>query len=237
MDQFPIAALTPSSWRWDIAGAVLSGGQPVSGPPQTADAACGGWWIFEMDVTLFDVAQHKVWRAIFGKLKTANSKIAVPVLDAGQPWPSGVSGDAGARFSDDTTFSDGSLFGSDSIDATLAANAYAPAYPSPAAPPTQAQITLTTGKPLEGGEYFSVTGTSGDPRLHLVTRVLAVAGDVYTVEVTPPFREDYASGTRCEFDSPLCAMKLDIGSIGNILPALSPGFVGKASVRFVETFS
>lgn len=237
MDFFPVSLFPPSAFHWDVAGTPQTGGTPVSGPPQTADASCGGWWVCDFDVARLEgVEQFKTWRAMMGRLRVAAGRIVVPVIDICQPWPDGVFTlpDTG-RFAAISTYSEAGLFAADAINATLAADAFAPAWPTPAAAPTVTQIEMNAGAPLTGGEYFSATGDDGLPHLHWIAEVTAIVGNVYTVTITPPFRQDFATGKRLEFDTPCCAVKLDPASIGNVLPRVGSGFVASPSVRFIET--
>ncbi|MDR3512622.1 MAG: hypothetical protein P4L73_13385 [Caulobacteraceae bacterium] len=236
MDRFPIYLFPPSEHRWYVAGAPLIGGQPIAGPPQSADVAAGGWWVCEWSAAILRTRdQHAAWRAFLATLNSGVNAIEVPALDILQPWPGGVV-PLPEPHSDGAPFADDSLYATEPIVASLAAAAYMPAWPAPATAPTQAQIAITSGNALRGGEYFSVTGPSGMVRMHMVCRVLSTSGDVSTVSLIPPFREDMTSGTAVDFNEPRCTMKGDVASIADAWPKIQPPFVGRPSIKFVEAF-
>jgi hypothetical protein len=233
--RFPLALFPPADHLWFPAGSALSGGTPISGAPQTADASAGGWWVCEYQVAkLRTLQQIGTYRAILGRLNSGVGLIELPVLDGLQPWPNGVR-PALTRFSDLTDFSDGSEFLGSPIVAALAADAYMPAWPAPPVAPTQAQILLTTSAPLMGVEYFSIIGPSGNVRLHLITEVVAVAGDVTTVNFLPPLREDMAAGTPIDFNDPRCTMKVDIASVQGAWPRMEVPFTARPKIVFAES--
>jgi hypothetical protein len=232
---FPLVLFAPSEWTWRIVGAPLIGGQPISGPPQTAEVTGGGYWMAEWTPALLSPSRGlAAWRAIVAELSSGVSLLEVPVLDALQPWPAGVAASL-VPFSDGSTFDDLSEFFSDAIDATLFADAYMPASPAPPAPPTQAQIEFTAGGALMGGEYFTVVGPSGFAKLHMVTRILSTAGNVATVCVRPPFREDMAAGTLVDFNRPRCVMKADLSSVEKAWPRMRSAMVSEAAITFMES--
>lgn len=234
---FPLCMFVPSEWRWFPAGSALSGGTPISGPGQSADAAAGGSHVCEWQIgQLRTIQQIKTYRAILSRLNSGVVLIEVPVLDAGQPWPNGVR-PSRTQFSDGVDFSDGSEFVSNPIEASLAADAFMPAWPAPPVAPTQAQISITTqGVVLTGGEYFSIIGPSGSKRLHLVNEIVGdgPSGNVWTVNFTPPFRENMDAGTVVDFNAPACTMKVDVGTVRDAWPTMQVPFTARPKIVFVE---
>jgi hypothetical protein len=234
MIRFPLRLFPPSGHRWLPAGSALAGGTPISGPPQTADASAGGWWICEYQVAkLRTLQQIGTYRAILARLNSGVGLIELPVLDALQPWPDGPPGLE--PFSDGSEFSDGGEFVSDPISAELAADGYMTSWPASPEPPTQAQISIATGAPLQGVEYFSIIGPSGNVRLHLINQVLSVEGGVSTVSFIPPFREDMAAGTLVDFNKPRCTMKVDIASVRDAWPTMEVPFTARPKIVFTES--
>lgn len=214
--RFPLALFPPSQHQPRLAGTALSGGQPINGAPQTADVSTGGWWVYDYDVGLLrTLAQHGAWRAMVAELQSGVQLIEMPVLDALKPWPPGFPGDP--------------------IDAALAADVYMPASPAPPTSPVVARIAITVGGALQGGEYFTVIGPSGAPRLHMVTAITDVTGGVSTVRVKPPFREDMPSGTVVDFNAPRFVAKMDIAGGKEAWPSLTPPFLAKPKISFVES--
>lgn len=228
MQRFPMALFAPSEWSWRIAGAAIEGGQPITGPPQTAEVSGGGYWIAEWTPALLSATRAlRIWRALVADLTSGVVQIEVPVLD----MPAG----ALVPFADGSTFGDGTELVSGSIEASLASAVYMPAYPAPPASPNVAQIAIASGQALGGGEYFAIVGPSGFAKLHMVTQVNAVDGDVSTVTVRPPFREDMPAGTTVDFDLPRCVMKADISQIEKAWPRMRGALIADAAITFLES--
>lgn len=240
MDLWPVEGLPPTTWQWSIEGSYASGGQPMTGPPQDSDASCGGWWRASLDLSLMGAEDVRALRAALVAALSSSPMFVVPCLDGLNPFPApwGRFGAPAPRVPSrclPTTFSSAALTDNVLIKASLAAAAYMPAYPAPAAPPTQAQIQMTAGRALRGGEYFTLIGTSGEPRMHQIGRILSAASGVFTVSFLPPLRENYAEGTQVLFDKPACTMKLDKSSLRDAWPKLSAGMTSKVTIAFAET--
>jgi hypothetical protein len=245
-DRFPLSLFAPSEHQPYLMGVAQSGGIPVTGPPQTADSSTGGWWVYELKVArLYTRDQFAAWRSFLGALQSGVRLVEVPVLDILQPWPGRGSGaEPGGELtvrpvphSDTMPFGDTAPYeASDIITASLAADAYAPAWPAPAVPPTQAQLNITEGAPLRGGEFFSLIGASGQVYLHMVTRILSVVGTVATVSFVPPLRENFSAGAPVDFETPRFLAKADVASIKDAWPRMVPPFVAMPSIRFLEAF-
>jgi hypothetical protein len=252
-DVFPLSLFAPSEHQPYLQGVAQMGGTPVSGPPQTADLSTGGWWVYEVVVgRLRSRDDFAAWRAFLAMLNSGVSVVEVPVLDIlkpfigrtgggiGAPPPSVVSSLPGVPHSDLSPFSDRALYDSTAggaIQASFAADAYAPAWPAPAVPPTQAQINITAGSPLRGGEYFSVVGPTGAVRMHMIGRVLSIVGTVSTVAFVPPLRENIPAGTPVDFNNPRFLGKADVASIKDAWPRMTPPFQAAPSIKFLESFS
>ncbi len=234
---FPLDLLPAARFRWRIAGATLSGGQPISGAPQSGEASAGGWWVLDLEMgNLYEPDQIRTWRALLVTLMTGKTPIAMQVFDTLQPFQDGFNPWADVPFSDGAAFSDGALFVGDPLDVQLAAAAYMPAWPAPPEPPTQADFQLNVCGPFRGGEYFSLVGASGNPRAHLIGSVELV-GAATRVTFKPPLREDYAAGTQVAVTRPFCLVKYDITQPAeNAWLMMEPPFKGKPSIRFVEAF-
>lgn len=246
-DRFPLALFPPSEHQPYLMGASQSGGTPVAGPPQTADMSTGGYWCYEFVVgRLRSRDEFAAWRAFLARLNSGVALLEVPVLDILQPWPGRAVGGIGTPsysphrvpHSDQTPFSDTSLYGRGTpISATSAAAGYAPAWPAPPTPPTQLAINIAAGGGLRGGEYFTVIGPSGEPRMHMIGRIISTAGTVSTVSFVPPLREDIPAGTPIDFNTPRFLGKADIGSIKDAWPRMVPPFQSAPRIRFLESFS
>lgn len=244
--RFPVRLFAPSEWKPPyIVGAALSGGQPVSGAAQTADASAGGLWYCDHQVGILrTLDQILAWRAIVARLTSGMVLFDVPFVEGCQPWPGGVR-PARTPFSDMAPFSDGSEFVSAPIVAELGAAAYMMASPAPPAPPTQATLLLSACAALRGGEYFSIASPTLDTiYLHLITSIVsrtsdaeATAGAPVTAVVTisPPFREDIPAGTAVDFNEPRFTAKANIASIADAWPTMSPPFTARPKISFIES--
>jgi hypothetical protein len=236
MLRFPLKLFPPATHKPYIPNAAISGGTPIVGPPQTADLSTGGVWVYELDLaTVRSRAQIAVLLALVAELASGVTLIEVPVLDILQPWP-GSARRSRVPFGDGSTFGDTGEFESETIAAVLAADVYMPASPAPPAAPTQAQITVTIGGALLGGEKFSLTGPSGNVRMHMITSISADDGaGNYTVTVKPPFREDTPAGTLLDFNDPRFTAKLDPAAANDAWPAFRVPYLGDAKLRFIES--
>ena len=70
--------------------------------------------------------------------------------------------------------------------------------------------------------------------MHQIDSILDVAGDVYTVCFTPPFRSDMPAGWSVDFNRPRCTMKADLGSLKNAWPQMEVPFTARPSITFAE---
>lgn len=234
-DRFPNWLFGPSEHQPYLVGGALSGGQPISGPPQTADMATGGTWAYEWPVAR--LAGHdavRAYRAVLATMATGVGVMDIPVVDVLQPWP-GAGRPARVPHSDKTPFDDGGLYAAEPIIAQLAANAFMPAWPAPPVPPTQAKILTLSGAQLRGGEYFTLLGASGWAYMHMIGRILNVVGPVTTVSFVPPLREDFPAGSPVDFNDPRFTGKLDLSSIKDAWPRYSATFISTPTLRFLET--
>lgn len=214
--RFPLALFPPGEHQPWLDGTSLSGGQPINGAPQTADMSTGGWWRYDLDIGLLRThAQHGAWRAMVGLLNSGVRLIEVPVLDALKPYPPG--------------------FPRSPIEAALAVDVTMPGWPAPPFPPTQGQIRIAVGAALQGGEYFTVIGPSGDSRMHMVVQITDVTDGVSTVTVVPPFREDMAAGTDVDFNDPRFLAKIDLPSRKDAWPRMTVPFLAKPKISFIES--
>lgn len=227
-DSISLNLLRTRRLRWRIAGSPLNGPTPISGPPQRGRIDGGGWWVAELDgVPLNRAAQLRVWRALMVTWDTFAESVIVPVYD--QPiiprpgeWVAGL---PLAPHSDDTPFSDGTYYDSPTIDAQLVGGIARRA--------TSCQIQVTTGGPLLGGEYFTLVGETGFPRLHLIGRLTDEGEGLYTVQFGPPTREAYDDATPVDFDRPRLVMDFDDAN-EDAWPWIEPPFKGRPSPRFLE---
>jgi hypothetical protein len=224
-DMFPLTRL-----RWRPVGVAVTGGQPISGPPDTAETSGGGWWRCDMTIKRLSTPREiRQWRAFLGRLGNGTTPIIMPVVDICQPWPNGYTGALpGVPHSDGAPFSDGSLYQTRSIAYELVDDVPLRAQ--------QLRLRRKTGGILMGGEYLTISGPLYGPRLCCISQVVAVAGDVFTVDVSgfPLPREDYAAGTDADLETPRCMMKADVESLADAWMEIERPFRGQPRISFVE---
>ncbi|HEY1630794.1 MAG TPA: hypothetical protein VGF56_05730 [Rhizomicrobium sp.] len=216
--------------QWALAGTVVTGGQPISGPPPAPDISGGGWWTAQCDIKLLtSTAEIRMWRALAVRLGSGAVPIVVPVIDVAQPWPAGFTGAALVPHSDGSPFSDGSLYETGIISYAVTGDASLRA--------TSMQVTRSMGSAIKGGEFFTLTGPTYGDRLYLIGAVTDVDGDLFSISFLPPLREDYADGTFADFQKPRCTMKLSASALSSIWPKIERPYRGQPSITFEETFS
>ncbi len=215
---FPVALLKARSFRLDIVGAVISGGVTQSGQQQVVNATGGGLWSLQMEFNRFTrPEQLDGWRRIqYGSLGGV-VEVNVSVCDLRQA-PYGV------PHSDMTPFSDGTLYFSPDIVATLEANAALRA--------TTARINVASGREPLG--YFSLAYGDGRHELHFILSAVA-NGDDWDVTFVPPLRAAHTAGEAITFGHPLCTMRL--AQQDSMSMATEMGRFGTGQAAFIEALA
>lgn len=217
-------------WKWELAGTTVGGGRTLTGAMPLARIDGGGLWMCEMgDVQVSSANQVRAWRALAARLDGGATPVVMECRDTRfAPWPlvGGVQLTSNETTNDDNSpLDDDTPYEGDVIEATLV-NAVALRA-------TTATIRFSAGGPLVGGEYFSIQHDTFSHRIYRVASVV-VSGTDNTVKFRPPLREAVTAGTRVEFDTPKCVMKLATPDAMDL--ALELRFHGKANVRLVEEF-
>jgi hypothetical protein len=169
------------------------------------------------------------WTAFLGRLENGSAQIAVPHLGVGNPWPAGYVGPLpGVTHSDGTSFSDGSLYRTKSIAYEL--------VDAVASRAREMRLRRIYGGNLMGGEFFTLEGGEFGPRLHYISQVKEISGDVFTVRIgNPPLRQGYAAGTFADFESPRCLMKANVESLADAWMEIERPYRGTPRIIFEET--
>lgn len=216
LDTWPLAQLWPSSAYWRLSGA-------ASGPASRPNAVQGGGvWLCDMTVPLETVADIKLARALLYGLDGGVVPIIVPFYaEAEAPYPLGEPL-PDVPHSDDAPFSDGTLYGSGGINASLAAPVALRA--------TQVTLNLTAIAALQGSEHFSVTHPQFGPRMYSAIRV----GEGGLITIRPPWREASDTGTDTDFNTPACVMRLT--NVDDAMSAVTPPYRSALSLSFREVF-
>lgn len=221
---FPYSLFPVRTSRLDLLGVVIRGGQSQLGQQQVVNATGGGLWALQMEFNKLRRAdQIRAWRALQygqqGGVRSVNITLC-EIRHAPRPsdWTPG-----GVPHSDDTPFSDTSLYASSLPVATLVLDA----------PLRATGITLAFQGDAEpiGGELFSLRYGDGRFELHAITEVLAV-GDNYFVTFEPPLRAAHIAGEEVEFGHPTGTFSLAQQDGMGI--TLELGRSAEASATFIE---
>jgi hypothetical protein len=212
---------------WALAAGTASGGRTISGAEPKARLDGGGVWIAGMgDVQVSSADQVRCWEALSAVLDGGATPVVMTCRrERFTPWPGSVTDPYEATHSDDAPFSDGSVYVSDVVLASV--------YEAAALRATTLKIAIAAGAALRGGEYFSIEHETFSHRMYKIGGV--VEGSGYTeLTIRPPLREAVAAGTRVEFDNPKCVMQLATPDAMDL--PLDMRFHGQASPKFVESF-
>lgn len=212
---FPAALLKAKSFRLDIVGQVISGGITQDGQQQVVNAAGGGLWALALEFPRFNRPdQIDAWRRIQYGSQGGVVEVNVSVCDLRQA-PYGV------PHSDMTPFSDGTLYFSADIEATLAASAALRA--------TTVRLNIASGREPFG--FFSLAYGDGRHELHFITGATA-NGDDWDVTIVPPLRAAHTGGEPVTFGHPLCTMRLATPEAMSM--AIEYGRWGTGQATFIE---
>lgn len=229
---FPRLLMRENAVTWEIAGASVGPGRSLSGQVPTALLDGGGLVICVMsDIPLTTPDQVRSWRALTGIADSRAQAIVVP-MDDRKFFPAPLVGGVALRtlplvpHSDDSTFSDGSMYRSDVVEASLVG--------AGSLRQTAITIRFATGGPTLGGEHFSIDHDTLRWRLYRILTSIDNGDGTCDVTISPPLRGDVPDGTPLQFDQPKCVMK--IAQPGAMNLALTLRRHGKPSVSFVEAF-
>lgn len=193
---FPYSILKPRSWKLDIVGGVMSGGVTMSGQQQRVNVTGGGLWALQMDFPRFSTPdQIRAWRAVQYGSHGGVVPVNIALCDIRQaPRPTNWAASYGVPHSDDTPFSDSSLYASATIVAALAADADLRA--------TTVRMTFDGDSVPLGGEFFSLGYGDGRNEIHVTLTATLVGGSTYDLTIVPPLRAAHSAGETANFDHP-----------------------------------
>lgn len=215
---FPTSRFPFRSKDFDIDQALLSGGTALNGEEDAIASDGGGRWFADLgDADLFTRDRVLLWRGFKSAIRYGAVPFVFPVCDIRhQPTKGRVS----VPHSDGSSFSDDSLYGSGDCEAVTTADAVLRA--------TQVSLELTTGKPVIGGERFTIDHPAMRHRCYQIGQVLSPT----TFQFHPPLREAVPAGTQVDFNNPRCVMRVD----GAMPAPLAGPRWASSSARFVEDF-
>ena len=229
---FPAPLLRERSVSFGLRGVAIGGGQTASGAMPTTTIDGGGIWGAELtDIPLATADQVRAWRALVAICDSGAMPIVVPMGDKRfmpAPLVNGVPLAVIPKVphSDGSTFSDGSPYVSDVVEATLADDASLRA--------TALVVRLATGSAFRGGEHFSIDHDTLRWRLYLIRTATPNGDGTFNVTIRPPLRADVKSGAVLQFDVPKCVMRLAAPDAAKL--TLDMRHIGKPSISFIEAF-
>lgn len=220
---FPTHRFPFQSKDFDIDQALLSGGKALSGDEDVIASDGGGRWYADLgNADQYTRDRVMLWRAFKSAISYGAAPFVFPVSDI-RHQPS--RGRVRVPHSDGTTFSDDTLYASGDCEAGLTADAGLRA--------TQISISMTLGKPLIGGERFTIVHPAMRDRCYQIGRIIDQTATTATVQFHPPLREAAPAGGAVDFNNPRCVMRLD----GRMTAPLAGPRWATGSARFVEDFT
>jgi hypothetical protein len=217
---FPTALFGFLDQEVDIERQTLKGGVALSGEQDISSTDGGGRVFAEFsNGSLVDRAKVLAWRALLGTLEEGVTPMVVPFCDIRhQPY----GGEHRVPHSDDTPFSDGSLY---TGGGPVASSAGAVARRG-----TITSLNIQLAQPLIGGEWFTVSHPTEGDRAYKVRSIDAQTPTTATIRFSPPAREAWPAGTVIDFRDPRCLMVQD----GRASSGLQGRRMTVAAIRFVE---
>lgn len=211
-----------------VVGSEVDGGTSLSGIADPVQIDGGGYWQADFSNADFggvaddDRAATLAWRAINAGLSGGANAIVRFCDRHHQP----VNDSATVPHSDDTPFDDDSEYLSGGAEASVTAVVNGQAGGLNA---TIIEISLTSDRPLIGGERFTHVHDTWLDRAYEVRKVEPITGGV-RLTFQPPIRGGVAVGDPIDFDDPRCVMRRTSPPTN----ALSLGLYSSASIAFVE---
>lgn len=225
---FPYQTLKHRSFRLDLVGSVISGGITNAGQQQVVNATGGGLWALQLEFpTLRTADQIRTWRVVQFASQGGVVPFNISICDLRQaPRPSDWLPPVGVPHSDDSPFSDDSLYASETIVGTLSADAAVRA--------TTVSMILEGDGVILGGEFFSLSYGDDLNELHVVTQATQTTPNNFDVTFLPPLRAAHLSGETVIWDHPTGTFRM--AQQDSMSAALEYGRFSNGSAAFVEYF-
>lgn len=205
----------------DILTASISGGRSLSNIEDRIATDGGGFWYANAD----SIALHKpekimAWRAFNSATSGGIEPFVFPICDARhQP----IAKRFRVPHSDGTSFDDDTLYTQGECAVFVAENAPLRA--------TTIKLTIASlGKPLIGGERFTIVHDNWRERAYQIGEIIDQTATSATVQFHTPLREAVTAGTPVDFNNPRFVAHVE----GQMSAPLSNPKFASGSVRFVE---
>jgi len=196
--RWPSSLLVPFDTMADVVPFTRSGGRVIGGAKPAYRTDLGYWRVDLNGIALSTAQQKRAWDAISTYLGGSSGRIAVPVWTRDTaPYASGAAEeDILVPHSDDSTFSDGSMYLQSPISVVSVGA-------------TAIGATVMSMRVIAGAQDLSGTRFSYRHAAYKVGQVLDIAGDTWTVRITPSVAELIPAGADLEFHRPTCVCNLD----------------------------
>ncbi|MCP8895353.1 hypothetical protein KYK29_10445 [Shinella daejeonensis] len=196
---WPHELLQPENTIADVVPFTRTGGRVIGGAKPAYRTDLGHWRIDLENVAVSSPEQRRAWDAISTYLGGSSGRIAVPIwtLDSA-PYANAECGweeDILVPHSDGTPFSDGTLYMQSPISIVSQGVAAVGA-------------TVVSVRVINAGPDLAGTRFSYNHAAYKVGQVLDVAGDVWTVRITPSIAAIIPDGVDLEFHRPTCVCNL-----------------------------
>lgn len=216
--------LAPRGVNFSRRGMTVGGPPTLTGRNQVAQGDAGYWVASFTRVVAGPAATVLAFEALKAKLEGGAHQVQVPTYeDDRAPWPAsgGRAANAYAEqpYSDGTYHTDGHGFYRPSIIVLSSSDAALRA--------TSISFTITTAGTIRAGNKFSIFD-----RLYVLKELLSSSGSNRTYSISPPLREAVPSGTRLNFENPICRMRLV--SEAEMDLTLERGIYGFSDITFIE---
>jgi hypothetical protein len=217
---WPHAVLVPSAIMVNPVPFSRSGGVSLGGLERSTRTDRGWWAIDFKAVSLYTVAQRRMWNALRITLCGTAGQVAVPAWSFDTaPWLPGTNGYVLSTHSDGTTFSDDSEY---SQPQSVVEMAVAAALGD----------TAVTLRIVGGIDELTGTRFSYNHALYELGIPTVVDGDEWTMPVFPAIRAPIPADALLNFTLPTCLVKLATDRAMDV--SLTAGNFDRADVSFVE---
>ncbi|MCR6498410.1 hypothetical protein MUO32_05130 [Shinella sp. CPCC 101442] len=226
--------LAPERVPVDVRGAALEGGRPIAGEPAASELSGGGLISASYEsCRITTEEQHEYVNMLSARLNGSFRLINVPIpTDWWGPFPkigglsapylTGIPHSDGGLFSDGAGYSQATVWGEVSTDASLNAGV----------------LSLTTtglSRRLRHSDWFSIYHPTKGWRAYRYWEVISAPSSTngtYTLAINPPLREAVTAETRVEFARPRFVGRFPADFT---LPSVTEAFFSiKQDMRFVE---
>lgn len=194
---WPADLLCPLESRVQLVPFTRSGGRTLGGVSTATRTDRGFHRIDLVGIPLHGVDRRRTWDAIDTMLSGSAGRIIVPAWSFDSaPYASGREEEPVAvPHEDETSFSDGSLY----IQGAISVKSHGV---------TAVGATVIALRLIQGAVDLSGVRFSFRHALYKTGEVLSIAGDIWTVRVTPSVRELIPADADLEFDRPTCVCRL-----------------------------